>query len=181
MAVTIADPVTNSTTSSYASSDYSHRTSFEPQTSSPQSDVKWDSPTNLSFVNYVKTTSEPMDSKELPESKFKALNSEDSLMNVWVKYSVNELNDFTPSSIGNSLKKSERYMQALYSNDEYRRVISMHLLNLKSGSELLKSNANIRTQYSRLLKNYWDSQRKSEDRMQLMRSLRAMNISPSGA
>lgn len=180
MALILDNPITQ-TESSYVYSDTSFVAARSSNRTLEHESINWEDPAKLNLSSFSKTDTEPGNRLEVNPSGSKSLKSEDNLMRIWLKHTVSTMYDYNDDSLSASMQKSERYLKALYNNDEYRMVVSIHILNLRSSGKLFTSNENIRKQYAIRLEEYWNSQRSSADRMKFLRAIRSMNVSPSGA
>ena len=112
------------------------------------------------------------------ENRFTDVNRR--VVDAWLSVSLTLVESSNPNWLHLSISKAERYMMALYSNDEYRNFISSYLLILRNNSDLITNESRERKILGDSLDRYKKSSREVQDRMGFIRSLRAVGISPVG-
>lgn len=141
-------------------------------------DRKWDYADSSDPESFQ--TPETNQKQPLNESSSKTsspVSVDDYMMNIWIDVTLNNLGK--DNWIAESITKTERYLDALYLNTEYRIMLTNHLSILRSGSDTFNK-PNVLSQYARFLKQYASSKRQSKDRMGFLKSVRVLNLSPSG-
>lgn len=106
---------------------------------------------------------------------------DEKLTDVWGKLMQDYLNEPDDTWVSNSITKSERYLLALYNNDESRNFISSYLMIVRTGYDRIESNSSVKDKLSRSLRDYLNSSRSSSDRLSFLRAVRNVGLSPSNA
>jgi hypothetical protein len=102
------------------------------------------------------------------------------IANTWLRITSDLVKESDENWIGKSISKAERYLMALYNDDEYRNFISAYLMIVRNNSDVLIAKPAIRAKLASSLSIYSTSKRSAVDRMKFLRSVRSVGLSPLG-